>query len=191
MKAVMTGYRMSLIIFASFIIIGGIVISYPPPSKEVKAQHHGAPPPAAAIGDRKLVLDMKTAPVNIKQGEDVLMTIRFLDEGKSENIQHVTIRMDISKDGKHIISDFFHDHNGEVKLMFKNKGGGSSSHAIGGNQDVLTNAWIADPGSPIMISGPVFNQSGTYNVILELSTIDNDKTDLVEPLEYPFDLDVS
>jgi hypothetical protein len=56
---------------------------------------------------------------------------------------------------------------------------------------VLTNAWIADPGSPIMISGPVFNQSGTYNVILELSTIDNDKTDLVEPLEYPFDLDVS
>jgi hypothetical protein len=141
--------------------------------------------------ERKLVLDMKTEPVNIKQGDDVLMTIGFLDEGKSENILHVTIRMDISKDGKHTLSDFFHDHNGEVKLMFKNKGGGSSSHAIGGNQDVLTNAWIADPGSPIMISGPVFNQSGTYNVVLELSTIDNDKTDLVEPLEYTFDLDVS
>jgi hypothetical protein len=190
MGAIMTGYRMSLIIFASLIIIGGIVMCYYP-LKEIKAQHHGLPPQAASIGDRKLVLDMQTEPVNIKHGDDVLMTIRFLDEGKSKNIQHVTVRMDLSKDGKPILSDFFHDHNGEVKLMVKNKEGGSSSHVIGGNQDVLTNAWIADPGSPIMISGPVFNQSGTYNVVLELSTIDNDKTDLVEPLEYPFDLNVS
>jgi hypothetical protein len=187
----MMRYRISLIIFASFIIIGDTVTGYYPPSQEVKAQHHGAPPPAAAIGDRKLVLDMQTEPVNITKGDDVLMTIGFLDEGKNANIQHVTFRMDISKDGKHILSDFFHDHNGEVRLMFKDKGGSSSSHTIGGNQDVLTNAWIADPGSPITISGPVFNQSGTYNIDLELTTIDNDKTDLVAPLDYPFDINVS
>ena len=78
-----------------------------------------------------------------------------------------------------------------MRLMFKDKGGSSSSHNIGGNQDVLTNAWISDPGSPITISGPVFNQSGTYNIDLELSTIDNDKTDLVKPLDYPFDVNVS
>ena len=182
---------MCLIIFASFVIIGGTVIGYHPPPQEVNAQHHGAPPPAAAIGGRKLVLDMQTEPVNITQGDNVLMTIGFLDEAKNENIQHVTFRMDISKDGKHILSDFFHDHNGEVRLMFKDKGGSSSSHTIGGNQDVLTNAWIADPGSPMTISGPVFNQSGTYNIDLELSTIDNDKTDLVEPLDFPFDVNVS
>jgi hypothetical protein len=64
--------------------------------------------------------------------------------------------------------------------MFKGKGGGDSSKpVIGGTQDVLTNAWIADPGSPITIGGHVFNQSGT------------DKTDLVKPLEYQFDVDVS
>jgi hypothetical protein len=187
----MTRYRMCFIIFASFVIIGGTAIGYHPSHQEVNAQHHGAPPPAAAIGDRKLVLDMQTEPVNITQGGNVLMTIGFLDEGKNENIQHVTFRMDISKDGKHLLSDFFHDHNGEVRLMFKDKGGSSSSHTIGGNQDVLTNAWIADPGSPMTISGPVFNQSGTYNINLELSTIDNDKTDLVEPLDYHFDVNVS
>jgi hypothetical protein len=119
------------------------------------------------------------------------MTIGFLDEAKNANILHVTFRMDISKDGKHILSDFFHDHNGEVRLMFKDKGGSSSSHTIGGNQDVLTNAWLADLGSPITISGPIFNQSGTYNVGLELTTIDNDKTDLTEPLKYNFDVNVS
>ena len=42
-----------------------------------------------------------------------------------------------------------------------------------------------------MISGPIFNQSGTYNIGLELTTIDNDKTDLAEPLEYHFDVNVS
>ena len=84
MKVVMTRYRMSLVIFASFIIIGGPVIGYPSPSQEVKAQHHGAPPPAAAIGDRKLLLEMKTVPMNITKGDDVLMTIGFLDEGKMQ-----------------------------------------------------------------------------------------------------------
>lgn len=88
----------------------------PATSQEVNAQHHGAPPPAATIGERKLVLDMQTIPVNIAQGDDVMMTIGFRDEGKNANIQHVTFRMDISKDGKHILSDFFHDHSGEVKL---------------------------------------------------------------------------
>lgn len=182
---------MSVVIFTSFLLLGGIVAGFYSPSQEAKAQHHGAPPPAAAIGDRKLTLDMQMKPTNITQSGDVLMTIAFLDEEKNANVQHVTLRMDISKDGKHILSDFFHDHNGEVKLMFKDKEGDSSSQTIGGNQDVLTNAWIADPGSPITIRGPVFNQSGNYDIGLDLTTIDNDKTDLIEPLEYHLDVKVS
>lgn len=64
----------------------------------------------------------------------------------------------------------------------------SSSHTIGENQDVLTNAWVADPESTMTINGPVFNQSGTYNVALESTAIYNDKTDLTELLEYNFDV---
>jgi len=188
----MKSRKLVVIVFASFVLVGSCILGFDQGAPEVKAQHHGAPPPAAALGDRKVVLDMHTDPANITQGNDALMKIGFLDEGKNMNIQHVTFRMDVSKDEKHILSGFFHDHNGEVRLMFKGKGGGDSSKpVIGGTQDVLTNAWIADPGSPITISGPVFNQSGTYNVGLELTTIDNDKTDLVEPLEYQFDVDVS
>ncbi|MFZ0344627.1 MAG: hypothetical protein WAL24_05670 [Nitrososphaeraceae archaeon] len=188
----MKSRKLVVIVFASFVLVGSCILGFNQGTPEVKAQHHGAPPPAAALGDRKVVLDMHTDPANITQGNDVLMKIGFLDKGKNMNIQHVTFRMDVSKDGKHILSDFFHDHNGEVKLMFKGKGGGDSSKpVIGGTQDVLTNAWIADPGSPITITGPVFNQSGTYNIGLELTTIDNDKTDLMEPLEYQFDVDVS
>jgi hypothetical protein len=192
MKAIIMKSRKLAVTFALFALVGSYILGSDHGALDVKAQHHGAPPPAAAIGDRKVVLDMQTDPANITQGNDVLMKIGFLDEGKNTNIQHVTFRMDISKDGKHILSDFFHDHNGEVRLMFKGKGSGdSSTHTIGGSQDVLTNAWIADPGSPITIGGPLFNQSGAYNIGLEVTTIDNDKTDLTKPLEYQFDVDVS
>ena len=192
MKVTMLSLRISVVVFASFIIVGSGVVTFYPLSQNVSAQHHGAPPPAAAVGDRKIMLDLQTEPKNVTQSDDdVLMLIGFLDEGKNAKIQHVTFRIDISKDGKHIFSDFFHDHNGEVRLLFKDKDGSSSNPTIGGNQDVLTNAWIADPGSPISISGPIFNQSGTCNINVELTTIDNDKTDLTAPLVYTSDFNIS
>ena len=57
---------------------------------------------------------------------------------------------------------------------------------------MLSNTWIPNPGSPIMINRP-YIQSKWYiwNIGLELTTIDNDKTDLAEPLEYHFDVNVS
>ena len=94
-------------------------ISHPPKKLWLSITAHH--PQQTTIGDRKLVIDMQTEPTNITQGDDLLMTIGFLDEGKNANIQHVTFRMDISKDGKHLLSDFFHDHNGEVRLKFKDK----------------------------------------------------------------------
>ena len=57
--------------------------------------------------------------------------------------------------------------------------------------DYLTNAWIADPGNPITVKGQIFSQLGTYSVILEVTTMDNDKTDLPQPLKYEFNLVVS
>jgi hypothetical protein len=57
--------------------------------------------------------------------------------------------------------------------------------------DDLTNAWLGDPGSPIIVNGPVFSQPGEYKIILEVMTIDNDKTDLPQPLKYELNVPVS
>jgi hypothetical protein len=56
--------------------------------------------------------------------------------------------------------------------------------------DIPTNAWVADPGSPIIVNGPVFSQPGKYKIILD-TTIDNDKTDLPQPLKYELNVPVS
>jgi hypothetical protein len=62
---------------------------------------------------------------------------------------------------------------------------------VSGNMDDLTNAWVADPGNPIIVNGPVFSQPGNYSIILDLTTIDNDKTDLSQPLKYELNIPVS
>ncbi|MDQ4056117.1 MAG: hypothetical protein M3156_01720 [Thermoproteota archaeon] len=164
---------------------------------EVLAQHHGAPPPLASIGDRKVSLNFETNPNPIIIGQDISMKIAFLDENAKKNVNHVTFRMDISKGGKHFLSEFFHSHKGEVNLLFRDtasKATSSSSdtYSVGASSDILTNAWIADPGSPITVrGGGIFSQPGTYKTLVELTTMDNDKTDLPQPIPYEFNISVS
>jgi hypothetical protein len=163
---------------------------------EVSAQHHGAPPPLASIGDRKVSLNFETNPNPIIIGQDINMKIAFFDENAKKNVNHVTFRMDISKDGKHFLSEFFHSHEGEVNLLFRDTTSratsSSDTYSVGASSDILTNAWIADPGSPITVrGGGIFSQPGTYKTLVELTTMDNDKTDLPQPIPYEFNISVS
>jgi hypothetical protein len=123
--------------------------------------------------------------------QETLAKLTFADENTKQTVQHVTVRMDISnsKDGKHVLSEFFHAHNGNINIDFRTSGG--LRYVVTGNMDILTNAWVADPGSPIIVNGPVFSQPGKYNIILEVTTIDNDKTDLPQPLKYELNVPVS
>jgi hypothetical protein len=147
-------------------------------------------PPAANIGNRKVTLNFQTEPAVIKSGQDVLMKIAFLDQNTKQSIKHVTVRMDIiNKYGKHVLSEFLHSHDGNINVDFKPSS--ATRYAVGGNMDDLTNAWITDPGSPIPVNGQVFSQPETYKIILEITTIDNDKTDLSQPLKYELNVSVS
>lgn len=163
-------------------------------TSEVSAQHHGAPPPAANIGDRKISLNLDSQPNPIIAGQNAEMQISFDDENAKKKVGHVTFRMDISKDGKHILSEFFHSHQGDLRISFKDtsKATSATNYTVGATNDALTNAWIADPGSPIIIrGGEIFSQPGTYKVIIELTTMDNDKTDLPQPIPFESDFIVS
>ena len=56
---------------------------------------------------------------------------------------------------------------------------------------MLTNAWIADPGNSITIrGGEIFSQPGTYKAVIEVTTMDNDKTDLPQPILYEINIPV-
>jgi hypothetical protein len=152
---------------------------------------HMMMPPAANIGDRKVALNFQTEPAVIKSGQNLLMKVAFLDQNTKQSIKHVTVRMDVisNKDGKHVISEFFHAHDGNINVDFKPSS--APRYGVSGNMDDLTNAWVADPGNPIIVNGPVFSQPGNYSIILDVTTIDNDKTDLPQPLKYELNVPVT
>jgi hypothetical protein len=160
------------------------------PLTDVFAQHMMMPP-TASIGDRKIKLSFSTDPSNIKSNETVLTKLAFINESTKQALQHVTVRMEISNstDGRRLLSEFFHSHNGNIDVSFRPVV--SLRYAVTGNMDDLTNAWVADPGSPIIINGPIFSQPGKYRILLEVTTIDNDKTDLPQPLKYDLNVPVS
>lgn len=152
---------------------------------EAAAQHHGAPPPPASLGDRQVALNFDSSPKVISAGQTVAINIGFEDLGKEQNVQHVTFRMEVSKDGKALFSDFFHGHAGEVKLQFRSS---DAAPTVNGNFDTLSGAWVGDLDSPIIVNGKVFSDPGAYRTLVEVTGIDNDKTDLPEPLTYEFNI---
>ena len=169
-----------IILLGMFLIIIAIV-SYPQP---LLAQHHGAPPPMATLGDRSISMDLDIEPKNINSDQDAQLAMQLIDEKTGNVIQHVTYRLTISNSDQVKLSEFFHSHTGELTISVRNS---NSSHlTVGGTFDVLTNAIVPDPAGKIVVSGPLFSKPGEYNIDVEITTVDNDKTDLQVPLVYHF-----
>jgi hypothetical protein len=155
----------------------------------ISAQHHGAPPPFATVGDRNIKMNFVTQPTIVSAGQDSQMKMSLIDTKTGEKIQHVTYRITIDKDNQTKISEFFHSHNGNLTIASRNSN--SPTIAVEGTFDDLTNAYVPDdPSGTIDVSGPLFSQPGLYKANIEITTIDNDKTDLSTPLKYQFDINV-
>jgi hypothetical protein len=167
-------------IFSTLFLLSTALFSVP----EAAAQHHGSPPPPASLGPRQVALNFESSPKVISAGETVVMNIGFEDLGKQQNVQQVTFRMEVSKDGKTIFTDLFYGPTGEVNLQFKPS---SSPPTVKGNDNGY-GAWVADIGSPIVVGGKVFSVPGIYKTTVEVTGIDNIKTDLPEPLTYEFNI---
>jgi hypothetical protein len=114
-------YSKNIVTGISVILCVTIVYSLALPLylQSASGQDHGAPPPAASIGDRSISLDFKTLPSPVNTSQDAEMKIGFVDEKTKKSVNHVTFRMDISKDWRSLLSEFFHSHEGTVNLLFR------------------------------------------------------------------------
>jgi hypothetical protein len=148
------------------------------------AQHHGAAPPLATLGDRNIIMNFDTNPKALTAGQSIQLNMNLTDDNSGEKIQHVTYRVTVSQENQTKISDFFHSHLGELTILAKNTP--SSQISVGGTFDVLTNAFVPDPSGKITINGPLFSETDANEIDIEITTIDNDKTDLEEPLQFHF-----
>ena len=148
---------------------------------------HGHEPPPATIGDRKLTVSLSIDPV---AGETTEYSgrLRLINDDTKETIQHVTYFVTIKNAGTVELREWFHDHEGDLPFTIRPKD--TSEPKIYGVMEPTLNAYMKSGSNPVLIEGPVLMTSGVYDFIIEVFSIDNDKTLLNEPLKYEIQIPV-
>src|SRR5919106_427773 len=80
---------------------------------------------SASFGERKVDLIIKMTPPLVttetlkNQNQEPVIQFKLYDPSTNEGYKHVTYFITIEKDGKKLLSDWFHDHNGDLKIEMK------------------------------------------------------------------------
>ena len=77
---------------------------------------------SASMGGRKADLLIKTIPSvvtteTLQNGQKPIILFRLFDSNTNQSFNHVTYYIIVEKDGKRLLSDMFHDHDGELKVQ--------------------------------------------------------------------------
>jgi len=144
----------------------------------------------ASLGNRKADLLIKMIPPvvtteTLQNGQKPVVEFRLFDSNTNKSFSHVTYYIIIEKDGKRLLADLFHDHNGNLRIQINPSN--SSQVSISGQQDPLLGAYIGTSYSPVIASGPIFINGGLYHFIVRIATVDSDSTLLPDNQEPIYD----
>jgi hypothetical protein len=141
---------------------------------------------SASLGNRKADLLIKMNPPvvtteTLGQGQKPTVEFSLFDSNTNQSFSHVTYYVILEKDGKRLLSDMFHDHNGDLKIQVNpinatSKAADTSTSVSGGEQDPLLGILTATQSDPITVSGPIFVRGGLYHFIVRIETVDSDYT---------------
>jgi hypothetical protein len=119
----------------------------------------------------------------LEKGQKPVIDFRLFDSSTNQSFSHVTYYIIVEKDGKKLLYDLFHDHDGNLKIQVNPTNTGDIS--ISGEKTPHLGEWIGSPGKPVVISGPIFATGGLYHFIVRVETVDNDNAllpDYQEPI---------
>lgn len=80
---------------------------------------------SASFGERTADLIIKMMPPVVttetlqNQSQKPIIQFKLYDPTTKEGFKHVTYYITIEKDGKKLLSDWFHDHKGDLKIEMK------------------------------------------------------------------------
>src|SRR5918912_1064009 len=143
---------------------------------------------SASLGNRKADLLIKMNPPvvtteTLSQGQKPTVQFRLFDSNINQSFNHVTYYIIIEKDGKRLLSNMFHDHNGDLMLQVNpvnatttGKAAANTTSISGGEPDPLLDILTASENNPITVSGPIFVRGGLYHFIVRIETVDSDYT---------------
>jgi len=103
------------------------------------------------------------------QSQPKMLNVKTINNSDNSEIPHVTYFLTIKNNNEIILSDFFYTE-GEI-LTLKVYPNNSDLIDISGERKYDHNALIANPESPVIISGPILIDDQKYNFDIELRTI--------------------
>jgi len=135
---------------------------------------------SASFADRKADLIIKMMPPVVttetlqNQSQKPIIQFKLYDPTANEGFKHVTYHITIEKDGKEILSDWFHDHKGDLKIEMKPSN--AKSITVYGEPDPILQAFTGTERNPVVATGPIFAEGGLYHFIVRILTIDYDRS---------------
>lgn len=181
--------RLVFLVFC--VIVLGFIISSPILAKVAFGDGLFMEELSASFGDRKADLIIKMTPPVVttetleKQNQKPIVQFKLYDPATEEGFKHVTYFITIEKDGKKLISDWFHDHKGDLKIEMKPSN--DERITIYGEPDPILQAFTGTEDSPVIATGPIFSEGGLYHFIVRVATIDYDRSFIPDDKQPVYD----
>src|ERR671918_155195 len=146
---------------------------------------------SASFGDRKTDLIIKMTPPVVttealkSQDQKPIIQFKLYDPTTKEGYKHVTYYITIEKDGKKLLSDWFHDHKGDLKIEMKPNN--AEQITVYGEPDPILQTFTGTENSPVIATGPIFSEGGLYHFIVRITTIDYDRSFIPDDKQPVYD----
>src|SRR5829696_1312810 len=146
---------------------------------------------SASFGERKADLIIKMTPPVVTnetlktQNQEPVIQFKLYDPTTKEGYKHVTYYITVEKDGKKLISDWFHDHKGDLKIEMKPSD--TERITVYGEPDPILQAFTGTENSPVIATGPIFSEGGLYHFIVRVTTIDYDRSFIPDDKQPVYD----
>ena len=131
---------------------------------------------SASFGGRTADLIIKMMPPVVttetiqNQSQKPIIQFKLYDPSTKEGFKHVTYFITIDKDGKKLLSDWFHDDKGDLKIEMKPSN--TERITVYGEPDPILEAFTGREDSPVVATGPIFSEGGLYHFKVRIATID-------------------
>ena len=175
----MSKQRIGAYVISAFVVIILLASQLP-----LSAYGHGLSndeAPAQPVGDRNITVAVRMTPAFILDSvTDGTIQIRLKDAKTDATIPHATFSVTIDKEGRTLLSEQFHAHDGELFLTMKPTD--TDSAVVSAPKESL--GWIGSKESPAAVEAPIYLDGGLYHHTIEVLTFDSDSNLLQSSLIF-------
>ncbi|MDP3780662.1 MAG: peptidase, partial [Nitrosopumilaceae archaeon] len=148
-----------------------------------------APPISFAGMDVTVSTILNPSDITVGDVINANMAIRFFDTKTDQNLKSVTYRVEIWRSGELLARNLFYDADGELNVKLRPKTGCTEVElwkcsTYYGSSDPISGGLTAQGSEVPVITGPIFDKGGLYNIKVDIEGAQSPKTLVAEVLSY-------